>query len=85
MARKLNQLTGWSSNRFRQVQSVKEVQNWRTQEKKCSPEWRGSAPEFFRDSQISATKGINFFSWVQDLFEESFPQITERVIRGVLG
>jgi len=49
---------------------MREVQNWRTQAKKCFPEWSGIAPNFFRESRNNATKGINFFSYVQDLFDE---------------
>jgi len=86
--RKVNQLTGWSSNRFRQVLSVKGIQIWRTQAKKCFPEWSGSASEFFRDSRISATKGINFFVCVQDFFDEALsPQYGARYLgrNGIKG
>jgi hypothetical protein len=50
---------------------MREVQNWRTQGKKCFTECSGSVLDFFRDSWISETKGINFFSCVQDLFDEA--------------
>ena len=73
--RKVNQLTGWSSNRLRQVHSGKGVQIRRTQVKKCFPEWSGFASNLFRDSRISATKGINFFPVSKIFSTKRFPGI----------
>ena len=67
----MNQLTRRSSNQFRQVLGMKEIQIRRAQVKKCFPEWSGSAPDFFRDSRIRATERLNFFACVQDLFDEA--------------
>jgi hypothetical protein len=54
---------------------MKEVEIRWTQVKMCFPEWSGSTPDFFREWRINATKEINFFSCVQDLFNEKlFPQ-----------
>jgi len=43
--------------------------------KKCFPEWSGSASDLFRDSRISATKGINFFPVSKIFSTKRFPGI----------